>query len=116
MLRPVSEPSPPQDEATDAAVVEKPPPTRAVEPRGERRRRHTRRARLYAWSVFLVAIVVLAIALAVENTRQVKLNWLAGSSRASLIWVVVVAGLLGWLLGIVTSVVFRLRTRRRPPA
>ena len=56
---------------------------------------------------------LLVIALAVENTRQVKLSWVVGTTQASLIWIVFAAAALGWLLGIATSVVFRLRTRRR---
>jgi uncharacterized integral membrane protein len=53
------------------------------------------------------------IALAVANTRQVKLSWVVGTSHASLVWIILASAVLGWLLGIVTSVVFRLRTRRR---
>jgi hypothetical protein len=30
-----------------------------------------------------------------------------------LVWIILASAVLGWLLGIVTSVVFRLRTRRR---
>jgi uncharacterized integral membrane protein len=61
----------------------------------------------------LGALLVIVIALAVANTRQVKLSWVVGTSHASLIWIIIVAAVLGWLLGIVTSVVFRRRTRRR---
>jgi uncharacterized integral membrane protein len=43
----------------------------------------------------------------------VKLSWVVGTSHASLVWIILVAAVLGWLLGIATSVVFRLRTRRR---
>jgi uncharacterized integral membrane protein len=55
------------------------------------------------------------IALAVANTRQVKLSWFVGTSHASLVWIILAAAVLGWLLGITTSVIFRLRTRRRHP-
>jgi uncharacterized integral membrane protein len=87
--------------------------TEAVEPRGARLRRHGHRTRLYAWAFILVSLLVVVIALAVANTRQVKLSWVVGSSHASLVWIILVAAVLGWLLGIATSVVFRLRTRRR---
>jgi uncharacterized integral membrane protein len=53
------------------------------------------------------------IALAVANTRQVKLSWIVGTTHASLVWIILVAAVLGWLLGITTSLIFRLRTRRR---
>jgi uncharacterized integral membrane protein len=89
------------------------PATEPVEPRSARLRRHGHRTYLYAWAFTLVALLVVVIALAVANTGQVKLGWVVGTSHASLVWIIVVAAVLGWLLGIVTSVVFRLRTRRR---
>ena len=89
-------------------------PPSPEEPRSERLRRHGRRARLYGWAVALVALLVVVIALVVANTRQVQLSWVVGKTHASLVWIVLAAAILGWLLGIVTSIVFRLRTRRRP--
>lgn len=89
------------------------PHTERVEPRGERLRRHGHRTGLYALAFTLVALLVVLIALVVANTRQVKLSWVAGSGHASLVWIILSSAVLGWLLGIVTSVVFRLRTRRR---
>jgi uncharacterized integral membrane protein len=101
--------------------VESPPQqqpqhTDRVEPRSERLRRHGHRTGLYTLAFSLVALLVVLIALAVANTRQVKLSWVAGSGHASLVWIILASAVLGWLLGIVTSVVFRLRTRprRRP--
>jgi uncharacterized integral membrane protein len=92
-----------------------PPPaaTEPVEPRSDRLRRHGRRTALYAWAFGLVTLLVLVIALAVANTRQVKLSWVVGTTHASLVWIILVAAVLGWLLGIATGVIFRLRTRRR---
>ena len=89
------------------------PHTGRVEPRSERLRRHRHRTGLYTLAFSLVALLVVLIALVVANTRQVKLSWVAGSGHASLVWIVLASAVLGWLLGIVTSVVFRLRTRRR---
>jgi uncharacterized integral membrane protein len=89
------------------------PATEPVEPRSARLRRHGRRTYLYTWALTLVALLVVVIALAVANTGQVKLSWVIGTSHASLVWIIVVAAVLGWLLGIATSVVFHLRTRRR---
>ena len=96
--------SPPQQQS---------PPTEPVEPRKERLRRHGHRTGLYTLAFSLVALLVVLIALAVANTRQVKLSWVAGNGHASLVWIILVSAVLGWLLGMVTSVVFRLRTRRR---
>jgi hypothetical protein len=44
----------------------------------------------------------------VANTRPVKLDWVVGDSDASLVWIVLAASILGWLLGIAASVAFRL--------
>ena len=68
---------------------------------------------LYAWLGALVALLVILIALVVANTRSVKVSWVLGSTRQSLVWIILVTAILGWLLGIVTSVVLRHRTRRR---
>jgi len=37
---------------------------------------------------------VIVIALAVANTRQVKLSWIVGTSHASLVWIILVAAVL----------------------
>lgn len=98
-------------ESTEVAS-EKLPPT---ESRGEQLRRHGRRAGLYAWAVLAVAVLVILIVLTAANARSVKLDWVVGSTRASLIWIILAAAVLGWLLGIATSVLVRLRTRRPRP-
>jgi uncharacterized integral membrane protein len=93
--------------------VEPSPATEPLEPRGARLRRYGHRTRLYAWAVIVIGLLVIVIALAVANTRQVKLSWVVGTSQASLVWIILAAAVLGWLIGIATGVVFRLRTRRR---
>lgn len=97
------------DESPAPAV----PQTEPVEPRAARLRRHAHRTNLYAWAFIVVALLVVLIALAAANTRQVKLSWVVGASHASLVWIVVATTVLGWLLGLATGIVFRLRTRRR---
>lgn len=57
-------------------------------------------------------MLVVLIALVIANTRRVEISWVIGTSEASLVWIIVAAAILGWLLGIATAVVFRLRTRR----
>ncbi len=84
----------------------------AREPRGERLRRGTRRTGLYIWAFVFVALLVILIALAAANTRTVQVSWVFGSTRESLVWIILAAGVVGWLTGIVTSVIFRFRTRR----
>jgi len=97
------------DESPAPAV----PLTEPVEPRAVRLRRHAHRTNLYAWAFIVVTLLVIVVALAAANTRQMKLSWVVGTSHASLVWIVVVATVLGWLLGLATGIVFRIRTRRR---
>jgi uncharacterized integral membrane protein len=82
------------------------------EARGERARRYARRTTLYAFAGALVVLLVMLIALVIANTRTVEVSWVFGSTRQSLVWIILVTAILGWLLGIVTSIVFRYRTRR----
>jgi uncharacterized integral membrane protein len=83
----------------------------AVETRGARLSRKARRTRFHLYAFFAVALLVCLVALVVANTRQVKLSWVFGSSTASLVWIVLGSAVIGWLLGIVSSAVFRWRTR-----
>jgi len=85
----------------------------AAETRGERFQRKAHRTGLYLYAFFTLALLVCLIALAVANTHQVEFSWVVGSSTVSLVWIVIFTAILGWLLGIVTSVVFRWRTRAR---
>jgi uncharacterized integral membrane protein len=80
-----------------------------VETRGERFRRKAHRSGLYLYAFFTVALLVCLVALAVANTHQVEFSWVVGSSTVSLVWIVIFTA----ILGIVTSVVFRWRTRAR---
>lgn len=117
---PLPDPTP-ADEPTAVAPPEPAsapplPATEPVEPRSVRLRRHGHRAGLYTWAFVSVALLVVVIALAVANTRQVKLSWVFGSAHASLVWIILATAVLGWLLGIATGIVFRLRTRRKRAA
>ena len=60
----------------------------------------------------LVGLIVIVCALVVANTRTVRLDWVVGSIRASLIWIILAAAIFGWLAGLVTGIVFRHHTRR----
>ena len=82
-----------------------------VETRGARFSRKARRTRFHLYAFFTVALLVSLIALVVANTRQVELSWVFGSSTASLVWIVLGSAVIGWLLGIVSSAIFRWRTR-----
>ena len=105
---PDGEPAVAAAEALAATPTAAPP---AVETRGARFSRKARRTRFHVYAVVSVALFVCLVALVVANTRQVELNWVVGSSTASLVWIVLFSAILGWLLGIVSSALFRWRTR-----
>jgi uncharacterized integral membrane protein len=52
------------------------------------------------------------VALVIANNHREQVSWVFGKSRVSLVWIILVTSILGWLLGIVTSIIFRRRTRR----
>ena len=82
-----------------------------TETRVEHSRRKALRGRLHGYAIGAVALVAVLIALAASNTGQVKVNWLIGSSRVSLVWLVLAAAILGWRLGLMASARFHWRTR-----
>ena len=61
----------------------------------------------------LVALLIVLIALAVQNTRPVEVSWVFGTGQVPLVWLIVFAAIVGWLTGIVTGTVIRRSTRRR---
>jgi uncharacterized integral membrane protein len=62
-----------------------------------------------------IAALVFLILLIARNTRQVKVDYVFGSTQARLIWLVVISAITGWVLGIVTAFLIRRRTRWRRP-
>ena len=86
-----------------------------TETRGEHFRRKALRGRLHGYVIGAVVLGAMLIALAASNTAQVKVNWLIGSSRVSLVWLVLAAALLGWALGAIASARVRWRTRAPRP-
>lgn len=101
-----NDPDSPQE--TDAAA----PQAAVQEGRLDRVRRYSRRTRLYATATLAVLALVGVVVLVAENTRRVKVGWIFGYSHISLVFLVLFAAILGWLLGIATSIAFRRRTRR----
>ena len=81
------------------------------ETRGQHFRRKAHRTRLHGYAIVAVALVAFLIALAASNTAHVKVNWVFGSSHVSLVWLVMCAAILGWLLGLVATAAFHWRTR-----
>lgn len=95
------------------SVATLPPDTPGSRPEssGARFARRIRRARLYTYAFLAVALLVYVVALAGSNTHRVRVDWVFGSSSVSLVWLVLLAAILGWLLGLVVAAAFRWRTR-----
>jgi uncharacterized integral membrane protein len=91
------------------------PPGPPAERRAARAARKARRVWLYLMSFVSLAVLVFLVALIAKNTQHVTVSWVFGSSRVSLVWLVVFAAILGWVLGLLVSALFRWRTRRRDP-
>ncbi len=85
----------------------------AQETRHERRARHAHRTKLYIYAFAAALLLAAIVALIAANTRTITVSWVFGSSRQALVWVVLATALLSWVLGILTSVLFRHRTRAR---
>jgi uncharacterized integral membrane protein len=82
-----------------------------LETRSGRFRRKARRSRLHGYAIGAVALVAYLIALAASNTAHVKVSWVFGTSHVSLVWLVLFAAILGWLLGLLATAAFHWRTR-----
>ena len=112
---PVVSPAPPAIQDTSTAHAPVPQRATGGETRGGRFRRKAHRTRLHGYAIIAVALVAFLIALAASNTLHVKVNWVFGSSQVSLVWLVLFAAILGWLLGLATSATFHWRTRAPRP-
>jgi uncharacterized integral membrane protein len=82
-----------------------------LESSGSRIARRVRRVRLYVSAFAAVAVLVYVVMLASANTRHVRVDWVFGKSSVSLIWLVMIAAVLGWLLGLLVAAAFGWRTR-----
>lgn len=87
-------------------------PAPEEETRFRRGLRYTHRTGLYAALVVAIAAMVFLILLIARNTRQVKVDYVVGSTQTRLIWLIVISSIAGWVLGLVTSFLIRHRTRR----
>jgi uncharacterized integral membrane protein len=88
------------------------PMTEVPESRKSRAGRHGRRSALYLGAALLTTALVLLVILIVQNTGRVRVGWIFGHSRVSLVFLILFAAILGWVAGMATSIVFRRRTRR----
>jgi uncharacterized integral membrane protein len=82
---------------------------------GETRRaragRMAHRTRLHIYAVLSVLVLVYVVALATTNTHRVRVDWVFAHSTVPLVWLTLFAAILGWLLGILITMLFRMRTR-----
>jgi uncharacterized integral membrane protein len=79
-------------------------------------RRMARRTRLHGYALLAVALAAFVVVLAAANTAHVKISWLFGASRVSLLWLILATAIIGWLLGLVTNAGLHRRTRAPRPA
>ncbi len=69
--------------------------------------------KLWAILIGLVLAVAYVIAFVVENSTQVPVHWVFGTTHGSLIWVIVVSLAIGILVGVLLSQLYRRHWRRR---
>jgi uncharacterized integral membrane protein len=100
-------PEPERQAATPA------PAARVDESRLHRGLRYSHRTGLYIALAIAIATLLYLILLIARNTRQVKLDYVAGSTKAGLVWLIIISAITGWVLGIVTAFLVRRRTRWR---
>jgi len=81
------------------------------ESRFRRSVRYGHRGGMYASLLVAIAVLVYLILLIARNTRQVKLDYVFGHASARVIWLIVIAAIAGWVLGLLTSHLVRRRTR-----
>ena len=103
-------------ELAEAATAAADDPANQVETRAGRFRRNARQGRLHLYAIAVIVLVVALIALAATNTARVQVHWLFGSSRISLVWLVLAAAIIGWILGVLASVRFQWMTRPPRPS
>jgi uncharacterized integral membrane protein len=103
-----------QHPVSDAAVArETAVAANGAETRAERLRRNARQGGLHVYAVGVVVLLAVLIALAASNTTAVKVNWLIGTSRVSLVWLVLLTAVIAWVLGLLASIRFQWLTRAR---
>jgi uncharacterized integral membrane protein len=85
---------------------------RVAETRGARAARNAHRAWLYILSFMTLAVFVFLVALVASNSGHVKASWVFGTSRVSLVWLVLFSAILGWVLGLLLGALLHWRTRR----
>jgi uncharacterized integral membrane protein len=89
-----------------------PPPGESEAEAEERSRLRSWQPRLYTRLVLLLATIAYAVAFVLENRKKVHLHFVFGTSRLSLIWLILLSNALGLLGGVLLSQLYRRRRRR----
>jgi uncharacterized integral membrane protein len=82
-----------------------------LESSGSRLGRRVHRFRLYVSAFSAVAVLAYVVGFAASNTARVHVDWVFGKSSVSLIWLVLIVAVLGWLGGLLLAAAFGWRTR-----
>ncbi|MGC8480413.1 MAG: lipopolysaccharide assembly protein LapA domain-containing protein [Acidimicrobiales bacterium] len=93
---------------TEAATAA---PQSMAETRSAKFTRLFHRFRLHSYAVLAIVVLGSVVALAVANTARVRVDWILGRSRISLVWLVLCSAVLGWILGLLVTAAFRWRNR-----
>jgi uncharacterized integral membrane protein len=109
----MSEPLPPT--ATETPLEPAQPGQPGLGHRLQEGRRTFQPALWVRMTVFAIVLIYL-ILFVVLNAHTVRVRWVFATTRVSLIWVIVVAGLIGLVLGVLASQVRRFRSGRRHAA
>jgi uncharacterized integral membrane protein len=99
--------------SADAARTQPAAPQPVPETRRAHAGRMAHRTRLHLYALAAVAVMVYVVALATTNTHRVRVDWVFAHSTVPLVWLTLFAAILGWLLGILITMLFRMRTRAR---
>lgn len=106
----MSEPLPPT--ATEAPVEPSGPGLGGRLQEGRR----TFQPALWGRMIVFAVVLVYLILFVVLNSHKVRVHWVFATTRVSLIWVIVLSGLIGLVLGVLASQVRRFRSHRRHAA
>ena len=68
---------------------------------------------LYVRVVLVVLLAAFLIAFVLENRKSVHVHFVLGTAKVSLVWVIVLSLVLGFVVGILLSQLERRRRRRR---
>jgi uncharacterized integral membrane protein len=109
---PIRDPAPSEPgDVSPAAPSSSTPQDLGVESSVARLRRMAHRTRLHLYALVAVVLLVYVVALATTNTRRVPVDWIFAHSSVPIVWLTLFSAIVGWLLGILLTMLFRAQTR-----